>query len=65
MSINWFVVCKDCKVSKDIGQGYEGAVRATESSDTIILFLYQHRGHNLKFVSEYAEDDLNDCEEIM
>lgn len=64
MSINWFVMCKDCKVFSDIAQGYEGEVRATETSDNIVSFLYQHRGHSLKFVSEHAEDDLEDCIEV-
>jgi hypothetical protein len=63
MSINWFVVCEKCKVFKDVAQGYEGQVRPTERGELIISFLYQHEGHNLKFVSEYAEEVLEGCKE--
>lgn len=64
MSINWFLVCEDCKVMKDVAQGYEGEIRATEESESVVGFLYEHRRHNLKFVSEHAEDIILDCDEV-
>ena len=64
MSLNWFLVCEDCKLLKDVAQGYDGDIRATEGGDDIVGFLCEHKGHNLKFVSEHAEDIIMDCNEV-
>ncbi|ELW9486308.1 hypothetical protein SIO78_000107 [Enterobacter hormaechei] len=64
MSINWFIVCKDCKVFKDIAQGYEGEVRSTCEGAEIVDFLSNHKYHHLKFVSEYNDDELEGCNEV-
>lgn len=64
MSCNQYLVCTDCKKYLDVAQGYQGDVRPTLSSRAIVNFMDSHHGHNLKMVSEYDEDTLENCDEV-
>lgn len=56
MSVCYDIVCDDCEEALWIGQGsiiYSGELKTMES---LKLFLYEHLGHKLRFISSESHE---------
>ena len=60
MSMNWYLICTDCKECFDVAQGYEKP-RATMDSQPI---MHRHYHHHLMFVSEHYDEGLFEFKEV-